>query len=270
MHFEAHAKINLFLNVLGPRPDGFHEIRSVMQALALADQLTIMPEGNSLQLTCSDPALATPENLVVKAYHLFYEETGFSPMALHVHLEKNIPVAAGLGGGSSDAASMLMALKQLHGEAVSLEKMAAQLGSDVPFFLYGGTCLATGRGEKISPLPPLQPREVVLLKPKALEISAASAYQALREENRYVEKDYDDLVDLLYNDFERVLFPQYPALARAKSKLIQLGCHATLLSGSGPTLFTILDDPEIQRPKIEHAFPSNIWQVIYTNFLRMP
>jgi 4-diphosphocytidyl-2-C-methyl-D-erythritol kinase len=197
----------------------------------------------------------------VKAYHLFYQETGFTPLSLHVYLEKNIPVAAGLGGGSSDAASMLMALNQLHEAAVPLDQMAAQLGSDVPFFLYGGTCLATGRGEEITPLPPVPPSEVVLLKPKAFGISAASAYQALREENGYVEKE----TGLYYNDFERVLFPQYPDLAWAKQTLLELECFETLLSGSGPTIFTLLDQPKIQQPKIEQAFPSETWQVIYSN-----
>lgn len=279
-HVKAHAKINLFLNLLGPRPDGFHAVRFVMQTLDLADTLTIEEAGSGLSIAfaCGDPALETPDNLVVKAYHRFYESTGLPPRALTVRLEKGIPVQAGLGGGSSDAAAMLEALNALHQHPLSreaLHALAAPLGSDVPFFLYGGTAVATGRGEIITPVAALPPWEVAVLKPRHLGISTPQAYQWVREANAYHTQDFGawealfhagssatmaDLAPLLWNDFEATLFPRYPMLTEAKRVLLALGLPGALLSGSGPAIFGLMDQAETQWPSIEARFPENDWQ----------
>lgn len=281
----APAKINLFLNLLGLRPDGFHEVRFVMQMLDLTDTLEITPigEGVQLNLRCRLPALATPDNLITKAYHRFYAESGLIPIALDVNLIKRIPVEAGLGGGSSDGAAMLKVLNQLHGAPLSkteLHAIAAQLGSDVPFFLEGGTCLATGRGEQIKPLPPLPPVEVVLIKPKGFGISTAKAYQWVRETGHYVTRDispWEELLkqpcpsvfalgQLLHNDFEAVLFPHYPVLAETKEALLALGLPGVLLSGSGPTIFGLLNDPEPQWRQIQNLLPEEDWFLYRSRF----
>ena len=155
---KAYAKVNLTLAVGEKRPDGYHEVVSVMQRVSLHDTLTAERTASGISLTCSDPALpAGEENLAHRAATLFFRETGITGGAA-LALEKSIPSQAGLGGGSSDAASVLLALRRLYAPALSdtaLEAMAAALGSDVPFCVRGGTCLAEGRGEILTDLPPL-------------------------------------------------------------------------------------------------------------------
>ena len=174
----CYAKINLTLEILGKRADGYHEVRTVMQTVGLADRLEVTAAAD-LSFTCSDPALATPDNLVYRAARLLQAEYAVRTGAA-LRLEKRIPVAAGLGGGSSDAAATIVALNRLWNLQLSLteqRRLAAALGSDVPFFLTGGTALATGRGERITPLPPLPQYWVVLvLLPRVL--STAAVYQA--------------------------------------------------------------------------------------------
>lgn len=283
LELKAHAKVNLFLNLLGQRPDGYHDVRMVMQRLELADTLTLSAGTSGLQFSCSDAALNTPDNLVVKAYDLYHQQAGLAPIPLSVHLEKHIPVQAGLGGGSSDAAAMLQGLNQLHHQAVSteqLETMAAQLGSDVPFFLTGGTCLATGRGEVIKPLPPLPGFQIVVIKPQTFGISTVEAYQKAREWGKYSAKifsswdiylqqphrDIQSLSRLLFNDFETILFPHYPEVAYLKEIMYKMGLAGALMSGSGPAIFGLLDNPEEQWSLIETLFPATDWQVLRTRF----
>ena len=156
MVIHCYAKINLTLEILGKRADGYHEVRTVMQTVGLADRLEVSAAAD-LSFTCSDPALATPDNLVYRAARLLQADYGARAGAA-LRLEKRIPVAAGMGGGSSDAAATIVALNRLWNLQLSpteQRRLAAALGSDVPFFLTGGTALATGRGERITPLPPL-------------------------------------------------------------------------------------------------------------------
>ena len=280
----AHAKINLFLNLLSPRIDGFHEVRFVMQTLMLADQLEITVQGGQqapqLEFRCSDPALSGTDNLVCRAYAAFYERAGVEPVGLSVFLKKNIPIQAGLGGGSADAAAMLMALEHYHPGAVSetqLREIAAQLGSDVPFFLTGGTAEATGRGERITPHPDLPSQAVALIKPRHFGISTPEAYRRIREAQRYVERSWapwaafladpasGSLNPLLHNDFEAVILEAYPDLQEAHVRLGSIGCSA-LLSGSGPTVFALLADPQRQWPLICEAFSETDWIRLQTRF----
>ncbi len=283
---KAFAKINLFLNLLGKRPDGFHEVRFIMQTLSLADTLEVTHtgEGLGIDFTCSDPTLANTDNLIVKAYHHFYQSTKLPPLALQVNLQKEIPIQAGLGGGSSDAAAMLKTLNTLHQEALSsheLHALAAHLGSDVPFFLTGGTCLATGRGEIVTPLPSLPSQKVVLLKPKGYGISTPYAYQLVQQKGYYQTHDIspfeaylklqtpypETLGALLLNDFESALFEAHPDLAKTKETLLGLGLPGALLSGSGPTLFGILSNPEPQMAAIKYHFSADQWVVLETQAL---
>ena len=165
----APAKVNLTLTVGDRRPDGYHDVSTVMQAVGLYDTLILTHGGAGLTLTCTDPAVpADATNLVLRAAGRFFEETKLPVPDLHLHLRKRIPSQAGLGGGSSDAASTLLALRTLYAPSlpdVQLEHMAAALGSDVPFFIRGGTALARGRGERLTPMPRLRDGWFVIVKP---------------------------------------------------------------------------------------------------------
>ena len=255
----AHAKINLTLDVGPRRPDGYHHIRSVMQTLALHDTLTVTrtPErpGVVLEVT-GDEAAGIPadaSNLVHQAAVRLQKTAAArgtlaaDQSGLHILLEKRIPSQAGLGGGSSDAAAALLAVDALLGLKMyywSLTKLAATLGADVPFFLGGGTVLAEGRGERVKPLPPAVPFFVVLVKPPC-GVSTPAAYAALdalpgRIPGNVTANYLEGRVGPS-NDFERVILPAYPEVARAYSLLSwtdETGeSFRPLLCGSGAALF---------------------------------
>ncbi|MDE2841144.1 MAG: 4-(cytidine 5'-diphospho)-2-C-methyl-D-erythritol kinase [Chloroflexota bacterium] len=254
----CYAKINLTLEILGKRADGYHEVRTVMQTVGLADRLEVTA-AEKLTVTCSDPVLATPDNLVYRAGRLLQEEYGVR-MGAALRLEKRIPVAAGLGGGSSDAAGTIVALNRLWDLRLSLseqQRVAARLGSDVPFFLTGGTALATSRGEKITPLPSLPSHWVVLVSPP-VALSTAAVYGSV------VPSDYTSGVataDTVAAAQHGTLLPQtrwYNALARpahalapeikaGQAALLRAGAQYAHVSGSGPTVFTVCRDEAAAR-----------------------
>jgi 4-diphosphocytidyl-2-C-methyl-D-erythritol kinase len=254
----AYAKINLVLEVLGRRDDGYHEVATVMQTLSLQDTLSL-EKGKGMELSCNIPGLVSGDNLVLRAARMLQEATGYSGGA-RIFLHKRIPVAGGLGGGSSDAAAVLQGLNQLWELNLSrdrLVELAARLGSDVPFFLYGGTALARGRGEKITPLPSLSPSWVVLLlraplgqadKTRALYSRleprhfsqgefAARAVTALRRGERLDSS-------LLFNVFEQVIGDFFPGLAEERRCFLACGATSVHLAGSGPTLFSLVEERE--------------------------
>lgn len=210
------AKVNLFLNIRNPRPDGYHEISSVMQAIGLWDRLDVTPilgdianvpdviaPGIHFSCNLMDLIRRPEENLVVKAYQLFWQETGLKPLPLHVYLEKGIPLEAGLGGGSSDAAAMLIILNHLSLAGLSeeeLRKMGAKLGSDVPFFIRGGRALVTGYGDQVEPLPDTGGESsLVLIKPRQFGIATSDAYRIYDEQARYDHVDPTPLLNALSN-----------------------------------------------------------------------
>ena len=255
----AHAKINLTLDVGPRRPDGYHKIRSVMQTLALHDTLTVThtPERPGVVLeVAGDEAAGIPadaSNLVFQAAVRLQKTAAArgtvtaEQSGLHILLEKRIPSQAGMGGGSSDAAQTLLAVDDLLGLKLyywSLTKLAAALGADVPFFLGGGTALAEGRGERVTTLPPAAPFFVVLVKPP-VGVSTALAYGALdAQPDRVpgnVTANYLEGRVGPSNDFERVILPAYPEVARAYSVLNwtdETGeSFRPLLCGSGAALF---------------------------------
>jgi 4-diphosphocytidyl-2-C-methyl-D-erythritol kinase len=227
MEVRAHAKINWALRVTGKRADGYHDIETVFQTISLHDTLTFSA-SDRLSLTCDDPTIPTDDtNLVMRAAR------GHN---VAISLQKRIPAGGGLGGGSSDAAATLAAL--------GLEESAPQLGSDVPFFLIGGTAYATGRGEIITPLPPVAGIPLLLLIPEE-RVSTASAYAMLRRFSpplgieRYRAMIDDDLLGHaaeLVNDFEEPIFEALPQLRRLKSRLIESGAAWAAMSGSGSTI----------------------------------
>lgn len=258
----APAKLNVTLNILGKRDDGFHEIISVMVKLALADELTLAikpDEEPGLYFTCSCPILSQlplEQQLVYRAFDGFWQWLEAKPpAAFHLHLEKQIPMQAGLGGGSSDAAAMLRLLNRFQVSEgrralpeAALMQLAASLGSDVPFFLLDSQVgLSVGRGELVRQLPTKfsENLKLVIAKPK-LAIATPWAYQQVAAQKAYkakplaykmpTELGLTELQSLSFNDFEPVLYSQLPELQGLKEKLEALGAAKTLLCGSGSAI----------------------------------
>ena len=268
----AYAKVNLTLEVLSKRPDGYHEIASVLQAISLADTLNFEPT-ETLEFQCDVKELQTPDNLVLKAAKLLKEDSGYKKGA-RINLTKSIPLAAGLGSGSTDAAATLVGLNKLWVLNLSqgkLLELAAKLGSDVPFFLYGGTALAEGRGERIKPLPSTSKTWMVLLKP-AIELVAnktAQLYSRLNPSHFTSGQHTERLVahlkhggniesSFLYNVFEQVAFDFFPALSDYRYRLIKAGAKEVHLAGSGPTLFSLVTDRSRGEAVLKHLKPEGL------------
>ena len=254
---KAYAKINLGLKVLDRRPDGYHEILSVAQCVDLADVL-YFELASSDQLTCSLDSLSTgPDNLVSRAVEAFRARLNRPTQSFRIHLEKNIPIGAGLGGGSADAAAALRVLNRFYDQPFSsadLRQIAATLGSDIPFLVEGGTALLRGRGEILEKLSWEGAVFYVLAYPD-VEISTAWAYDQLgpilTENTPYFNfiislsggcVDHDRLFEVLENDFTSAVDRAYPIVAGFRSQLDRVGARATLMSGSGSTVYGIFDD----------------------------
>jgi 4-diphosphocytidyl-2-C-methyl-D-erythritol kinase len=250
----ALAKINLDLRVLGKRADGFHELRTIFQTISLADSLEIaFTPGRKTTIELDDP-LAIADNLVERAARLVMDATR-STGRVEMHLRKRVPMGAGVGGGSSDAAAVLLALPVLAGHSIPLPKLsaiAAALGSDVPFFLLGGAAVGIGRGTELFPLPD-RPRMQGLLVAPAVHVSTAQAYRdlspGLTSEAR--ENKIFSFQSLVWergvgkssgNDFEAVVFKQHRNLASLKKRLVRSGAVVALMTGSGSALFGLYPD----------------------------
>lgn len=233
----SFAKINLYLEVCGIRADGYHPIKTVFQSISLHDELHCSHhDGEGLQLECQAEGVPDDDsNLICKAYRAFSEMTGKKP-GLHIRLEKKIPVAAGLGGGSSNAASTLRHLNELSGFPLDnrqLAEIGANLGSDVPFFLVGGTAKAEGRGEILTPLDDAPAKELLLVKPD-FGVSAAEAYalfDSLHDKNFTFEQESN-----YRNDLEAGVFEKYPCLAEIKQKILRHSAENAVMCGSGSTI----------------------------------
>lgn len=254
------AKINLTLEILGKRPDGFHEIQSIMQAVSLYDYLTISVEDLNPDIEISGNSDRIPydkSNLVYKAAKIFLEKTGIFSKKIKIHIEKNIPVAAGLAGGSSNAAGTLFGLNRIFGDVLSngqIHELAKKLGSDVNFCLEGGACIATSRGETLKKISSAK-LDLVIIKPKNLFISAGEAYTKYAALPQKPEvKGLEEMVSaisnnealkissLLNNHLEYSIIPDYSEIQKIKDYLIKKGCLGAIMSGSGPSVFGILPD----------------------------
>ncbi len=256
LKFHAYAKINLTLEVPGRRADGYHEIASIMQNIDLADTLSFQ-EDDAIRFHCDVPELISPDNLVVRAARLLKRATGCGK-GVSVHLVKGIPWDAGLGGGASDAAVALRALGELWGLSLPLDRLlelAAELGSDVPFYLYGGTALVEGRGERVTPLPPLPTWWLLLLKPAvSIPRNKTKTLYSCLESSHFTQGGFTKkLVSLLgegklvpkealLNVFEKVAFDVFPGLDDFRRNLLACGADRVHLAGSGPTLFALARD----------------------------
>jgi 4-diphosphocytidyl-2-C-methyl-D-erythritol kinase len=259
---KSPCKVNLLLNILGKRADGFHELETVMQPINLCDELSFERAAGGITLTCSEPSLPTDStNLVYRAAAKFLERAGIRD-GVRVHLEKKIPMAAGLGGGSGNAATTLLALNEMFGAPLASEALhdiAASLGSDIPFFLQSKPALATGRGEKIQPLDnfaALEGRAFLLVHP-GFGIATAWAYKELSRFPSALNGEPGRAAKLIallndgdtrkagcefYNSLEAPALEKYPWLPVLQDFLRENGALATMMSGSGSTTFAIASD----------------------------
>ncbi len=253
----APAKLNLTLDVGEKHPDGYHNIVSVMTSATLQDVVTMeRGVGEGITLTCSDPTLPCDEkNLAYRAALLFFDQATVECDGLHIHLEKRIPMQAGLGGGSSDAAAVLRGLRKLYAPNMKLrelERMAIHLGSDVPFCVRGATSMVLGRGEQLIPLPSLPPCWYVLCKPTESH-STADMYQKIDDlrpqrgidtegmVQALEEADMQNVVRCVGNLFEDVL-PENSSIPAIRRQLMDLGARCACMSGSGSTVFGLFTD----------------------------
>ena len=250
MKWFAPAKINLSLRVLGRRDDGFHEIETLMVPISLADELVVESghgAAGSIELTCSDPTIPTGVgNLAFRAAELFISRVGTLGSALRLVLDKRIPHGAGLGGGSSDAAAVLLALNDLYAANLTMSQlsgMAAELGSDVPFFIYRSAAVCRGRGERVEPVALNEAVPLLLLRPP-FPVPTPLAYQRWHASRKIPGSPYASQNlpwGVLVNDLERPVFEKYFLLAEMKTWLLgQPVVAGALMSGSGSTVFGVL------------------------------
>ncbi len=252
MTLRSFAKINLAIHLLGKRADGYHEIVTLMETVDLADELEVSGQEKGTTVTCSDPVVPTDgRNLVHRAAELVRDLRGLGDRGVRIHIEKRIPVAAGLAGGSGNAAMTLHGLNALWslglGEA-DLADLAAELGSDVPFCLHGGVAVASGRGEKVAWLDAPGPRHYVLVCPP-LEVASGWAYSQWKMEltkdascinlisSVMQAGDADRLASCLHNDLEPAVRAAHPEIDGARDLLADAGLKGILMSGSGPSVF---------------------------------
>ena len=269
---KAPAKINLCLHVLGKRADGYHELAMAMQRVSLYDDVRISVEsGDNVEVCCDGLMLdAGEENIAARAARLFLAHLKMTRKVI-VSIEKRIPVAAGLGGGSSDAAAVLTGLNTILQAGLSVEALmalGAQLGADVPFFIHPGSAWATGIGTSLAPLSEVPQVSYVLVNP-GTAISTKEVYQSLRLTKggdlasipTFSARTPLELVSELHNDLERVVLPRYPEVAAVKEQLLEAGALGSLMSGSGATVFGICLDRDSADRVADNLKVKNDWFV---------
>lgn len=263
---DAHGKINLSLDVVGKRRDGYHEIETIMQSIKLKDTLLIANKEEGITIDCNIPNVPTDSrNLVHKAYRVL-SDTFSIQKGVYINIHKRIPVAAGLAGGSTDAAATLIGLNQLWGLNLSIDELmriGLKIGADVPFCLLGGTALAKGVGEKLTSLNPFK-NYLVLLANLGLEVSTAHVYSSLNIERinkrpnmgkllkAIGENDLATLSTNMVNVLEEVTIIEHPQIGCIKDEMLKWGALGTLMSGSGPTVFGLFaSEEELNRCKCQ-------------------
>ncbi|WP_414552911.1 4-(cytidine 5'-diphospho)-2-C-methyl-D-erythritol kinase [Anabaena sp. CCY 0017] len=274
----APAKINLYLEIISDRPDGYHELAMILQSIDLADEINVQSlTTQTICVNCNHPQVPTDKsNLAYRAAALMaakFPEALAQYGGVEITINKHIPVAAGLAGGSTNAAAVLVGIDLLWNLGLTkseLEELGATLGSDVPFCVAGGTVIATGRGEKLSPLPSLNHLYIVLAKYRSLEVSTAWAYKTYRQEfgssylkdtenlaaraaavhseaivKAILNQNAGEIAEKLHNDLERVVLPAYPQVLQLRELFAtQAGVLGTMMSGSGPTVFALVESEE--------------------------
>lgn len=256
----AHAKINLTLDVTGKLPNGYHTVRMVMQTVELHDDVTVTKtDTGRITLSCDRPYVPTDgHNLAIRAAEQFFTATGTACAGLHIDLVKRIPVAAGLAGGSTNAAAVLHALNELYQTGCTLDELCeigVKLGADVPYCVRGGSMLAEGIGEQLTPLPAMPPCWAVLCKP-AFSVSTAEVYAQMNGGNLPMRPDtagmikaletgdYAGICHRLYNVMETVTARRHAEIGQIKDILLSCGADGAVMSGSGPTTFGLFCDAD--------------------------
>jgi len=292
VHIPAFAKINLRLEIVGRRPDGYHELRTIFQAISLHDDLRMeLLRRPGMEIVIRPgveipraelAALSSRENLVFRALDALRRELG-QRGGLRVELTKNIPIGRGLGGGSADAAAALIGLLRLTGKRLPLERLleiASCLGADVPFFLFGGRALGVGRGDEVYPLPDGPRRTIVVVSPRNIGVNTHQAYRwvaaTLRQVGASLTKRraapklrsfcalcWSSQGAGVSNDFEAPVFRRHPRLRRIKQGLHQRGAAGAALAGSGSAVFGIFTNPA-QARRAAHWFPGDLVFVVET------
>jgi 4-diphosphocytidyl-2-C-methyl-D-erythritol kinase len=276
LKLRSPAKINLFLDILGKREDGYHEIRTLMQAVDLCDRLILQKTEKGIGISCDHPTCPSDErNLAFKAAFLLQKEENIKA-GVDIRIEKRIPISAGLGGGSSNAAATLVGLNRLYDMGLPvdrLQKLGEQIGSDVPFFLYSGQALAKGRGEKIVPISLFRDYWLVLACP-GFQVHSGWAYRKVKinltrdiKEVNYKllenRNGFFDALPMFKNDLEEAVAGEYPILRRLKDILKNSGAVKTSMSGSGPTVYGLFDrKPKAQ--EVARKLSQGDWQVFLT------
>ncbi|MFO7172848.1 MAG: 4-(cytidine 5'-diphospho)-2-C-methyl-D-erythritol kinase [Bacillota bacterium] len=279
LEVRAHAKVNLALQVVGRRPDGYHEVRMVMTPLALHDRLRVAVTQGELTVAVSEPGIpAGPENLAYRAALALKEAAG-CPLGAAIEIEKRIPAAAGLGGGSADAAAVLLALNRLWDLGWPLERLqrlAAPLGADIPFCLLGRTALAEGIGERLTPLPPAPPVPAVVATPEVRwpGPKTATVYRAWRplppaeraEPDRVLAAlrrgDPAALAAGLANDLEPGATELQPVIGRLKAAMVAAGALGAVMAGAGPSVVALCPDAQVAAAVAAAARPLARWVVV--------
>ncbi|NTW77644.1 MAG: 4-(cytidine 5'-diphospho)-2-C-methyl-D-erythritol kinase [Syntrophaceae bacterium] len=273
----APAKINLFLRVLGKRPDGYHDIFSLMQKITLYDELTFLPRSEGIVLKCPNSNLPiSKDNLVFRAAESVFSYAGYSS-GIEITLTKNIPVAAGLGGGSSDAATTLLALNemcQLGLTKAELMKLGAKLGADVPFFIFGDSAFASGIGDQLTVWENPLKLNIVLINP-FFPLSTKLVYESLNLRLTKGQINYSiprlsalsDITREIHNDLETVSLKMHPELAELKQLLLRHGALSAMMSGSGPTVFGIFTD-ENKAKKTAEAIKKEVPRQFHVFFVQ--
>jgi len=295
----APGKINLHLEILGDRPDGYHELTMILQSIELSDTVTIAAlSTDTIRLHCKHPQVPlNKDNLAFKAAELMVEKfpDAFAQFGgVDITIEKNLPIAAGLAGGSSNAAAVIFGLNLLWNLGLTqpqLQELGAVIGSDVPFCITGGTAIATGRGEKLDPLVTPEQIYVLLAKYQSLSVSTAWAYQTYRQEfghtypqnldnaptklsaaeiiKAIAHQDLPTIEKSLHNDLEKVVLPAYDQVTNLRQTLKSMDKAGVMMSGSGPTVFALcstLQEGEALKEKLKQALPEPDLEVWVTKF----
>ncbi|MEA5503332.1 4-(cytidine 5'-diphospho)-2-C-methyl-D-erythritol kinase [Halotia wernerae UHCC 0503] len=296
----APAKINLYLEIIGDRPDGYHELAMILQSIDLADQIEVHSLSvDTIRVHCNHPQVPTGKsNLAYRAAELMVTQfpEAFSKYGgVEINVRKHIPVAAGLAGGSTNAAAVLVGIDLLWKLGLTqseLEELGATLGSDIPFCVAGGTAIATSRGEQLAPLPSLDHIYIVLAKYRSLEVSTAWAYKTYRQQfgssylrddsltaraskvhsgemvKAILDKDVTEIAQKLHNDLERVVLPEYPQVLQLRELFAnQQEVLGTMMSGSGPTVFALTESKQQAQAvklKIREAIPDEDLELFVT------
>ena len=301
----APAKINLYLEIIGSRADGYHELAMILQSIDLSDEIDIHAASTeNIRVYCDHPQVPTDQtNLVYKAAALMAQEfpRAYSNFGgVDITIKKHIPVAAGLAGGSTNAAAVLVGIDLLWNLGLTqseLEEFGASLGSDVPFCIGGGTAIATGRGEELSPLQSLDNLHLVLGKYRSLEVSTPWAYKTYRQQfginyiqdseglaartsafhsegmvKAILNQDTGKIVQELHNDLEKVVLPAYPQVLQLRELFAsQTGVLGTMMSGSGPSVFAIVESltqAEIVKQRIREAISDDDLELFVTHTIK--